>query len=101
MVEAAETREQARSDLVDRWDAQRLAAPEPTRIILPHTNAEVRDFTLTARDRMRASGGLGDDVRVSAARGARELASGPRRQCPTNQRGLGVPHGKPQRKHAG
>ena len=93
MVEAAETREQARSDLVDRWDAQRLAAPEQTRIILTHTNAEVRDLNLAARDRMRASGELGDDVRVSAERGAREFASGDRIMFLKNERGLGVKNG--------
>ncbi len=93
MVEAAETREQARSDLVDRWDAQRLAAPEQSRIILTHTNAEVRDLNLAARDRMRASGELGDDVRVSAERGAREFASGDRIMFLKNERGLGVKNG--------
>ncbi|KKC25722.1 Ti-type conjugative transfer relaxase TraA [Sphingomonas sp. SRS2] len=93
MVEAAETREQARSDLVDRWDAQRLAAPEQSRIILTHTNAEVRDLNLAARDRMRASGELGDDVRVSAERGARAFASGDRIMFLKNERGLGVKNG--------
>lgn len=93
MVEAAETREQARSDLVDRWDAQRRAAPEQSRIILTHTNAEVRDLNLAARDRMRASGELGDDVRMSAERGAREFASGDRIMFLKNERGLGVKNG--------
>ena len=46
MVHAAETREAARGELVDRWDAQRLADPDKTRIILTHTNAEVRDLNL-------------------------------------------------------
>ncbi|MCF8709213.1 Ti-type conjugative transfer relaxase TraA [Rhizorhapis sp. SPR117] len=93
MVEAAETREQARSDLVDRWDAQRLAAPEQTRIILTHTNAEVRDLNLAARDRLRDAGELGEDVRVSAERGAREFASGDRIMFLKNERGLGVKNG--------
>ena len=93
MVQAAETREQARSDLVDRWDAQRIAAPKQTRIILTHTNAEVRDLNLAARDRMRASGELGEDVRVSAERGAREFASGDRIMFLKNERGLGVKNG--------
>src|SRR3546814_8042186 len=34
MVEAAETREQARGELVEGWDRARLADPEKTRIIL-------------------------------------------------------------------
>ncbi|MCF8710197.1 Ti-type conjugative transfer relaxase TraA [Rhizorhapis sp. SPR117] len=93
MVYAAETREQARSDLVDRWDAQRVADPDQTRIILTHTNAEVRDLNLAARDRMRDAGELGDDVRVSAERGAREFATGDRIMFLKNERGLGVKNG--------
>ena len=93
MVHAAETREQARSDLVDRWDAQRVADPDKTRIILTHTNAEVRDLNLAARDRLRHAGELGADVRVSAERGAREFAQGDRIMFLKNERGLGVKNG--------
>ncbi|PSO09709.1 MULTISPECIES: Ti-type conjugative transfer relaxase TraA [unclassified Sphingobium] len=93
MVEAADTREQARESLVDRWDAQRIADPEQTRIILTHTNAEVRDLNLAARDRLRNAGALGDDVRVAAERGAREFASGDRIMFLKNERGLGVKNG--------
>src|SRR3546814_3078212 len=49
MVEAADTREQARAELVDGWDAQRLAAPDKSRIILTHTHAQVRGLTLAPR----------------------------------------------------
>src|SRR3546814_3321309 len=79
MVQAAETRELARADLVDRWDAERIAAPVQSRIILTHTNAEVRDLNLAARDRLRDAGELGPDVRVSAERGARDFATGDRK----------------------
>src|SRR3546814_6251527 len=78
MVHAAETREAARAELIDTWDAQRLADPEKTRIILTHTNAEVRDLNQAARDRLREAGELGQDVRISAERGAREFATGDR-----------------------
>jgi len=93
MVHAAETREAARGELVDRWDAQRLADPDKTRIILTHTNAEVRDLNLAARDRLRDAGELGAGVRVSAERGAREFASGDRIMFLKNERGLGVKNG--------
>src|SRR3546814_20098224 len=93
MVEAAETREQARGELVEGWDRARLADPDKTRIILTHTNAEVRDLNLAARDRLRDAGELGDDVRVSAERGAREFASGDRIMFLKNERGLGVKNG--------
>ena len=93
MVHAAETREAARGELVDRWDAQRLADPDKTRIILTHTNAEVRDLNLAARDRLRDAGELGAGVRVSAERGAREFASGDRIMFLKNERGLAVKNG--------
>jgi Ti-type conjugative transfer relaxase TraA len=93
MVHAADTREQARAELVNTWDAQRNADPDKTRIILTHTNAEVRDLNLAARDRLRDAGELGDDVRVSAERGTREFASGDRIMFLKNERGLGVKNG--------
>ena len=93
MVQAAETRSQARADLVDRWDAERIAAPDQSRIILTHTNAEVRDLNLAARDRLRDGGELGPDVRVSAERGARAFANGDRIMFLKNERGLGVKNG--------
>ena len=93
MVRAAGTREQARAELVDEWDAQRVADRAQTRIILTHTNAEVRDLNLAARDRLRASGELGEDVSVSAERGARAFASGDRIMFLKNERGLGVKNG--------
>src|SRR3546814_3072381 len=88
MVQAAETRGLARADLVDRWDAERIAAPDQSRISLTHTNAEVRDLSLAARDRLRDAGELGPDVRVSAERGARDFATGDRIMFLKNERGL-------------
>src|SRR3546814_3444321 len=38
-----------------------------SRIILTHTNAEVRDLNLAARDRLRDADELGPDVRVSSS----------------------------------
>jgi Ti-type conjugative transfer relaxase TraA len=38
MVHAASTREQARDDLIDRWDRDRQGSPDRSRIILTHTN---------------------------------------------------------------
>ncbi len=93
MVHAAETREQARSELVDQWDRERIAAPDQSRIILTHTNDEVRELNETARDRMRAAGELGDDVRVKTERGPRAFASGDRIMFLRNERGLEVKNG--------
>ncbi len=93
MVHSAETREQARGDLIDRWDRDRQASPDSSRIILTHTNAEVRELNEAARDRMRAAGDLGEDVRVTVERGDRNFSSGDRVMFLQNERGLGVKNG--------
>ncbi|WP_319798242.1 Ti-type conjugative transfer relaxase TraA [Nitrobacter sp.] len=93
MVHEAQTREQARDDLIDRWDRQRQAAPDSSRIILTHTNAEVKEINEAARDRMREAGDLGEDVRVNVERGERNFAAGDRVMFLQNERGLGVKNG--------
>ena len=93
MVHAAPTRDQARDDLIDRWDRDRLASPSASRIILTHTNDEVRALNDAARDRMRAAGDLGDEVRLAVERGERSFASGDRIMFLQNERGLGVKNG--------
>ncbi|WP_237237793.1 hypothetical protein [Sphingomonas melonis] len=54
---------------MDGWDRQRRADPDQSRIILTHTNAEVRELNGEARDRLRANGELGEDVAFTADRG--------------------------------
>ncbi|MER8691533.1 Ti-type conjugative transfer relaxase TraA [Mesorhizobium opportunistum] len=93
MVHQAATRDQARNELVERWDRDRQAEPEASRIILTHTNDEVRALNNAARERMRAAGDLGDDVQVNVERGARSFASGDRVMFLRNERGLGVKNG--------
>lgn len=93
MVHEAETRLAARAELIDRWDAQRRADPTQSRIILTHTNDEVRDLNLAARERLRDAGKLGADVTVSADRGARDFATGDRIMFLKNERSLGVKNG--------
>ena len=93
MVHEAQTREQARDDLIDRWDRDRQASPDKSRIILTHTNDEVRALNETAREKMREARSLGDEVRVTVERGARSFASGDRMMFLQNERGLGVKNG--------
>ncbi|BCG83136.1 Ti-type conjugative transfer relaxase TraA [Mesorhizobium sp. 113-3-3] len=93
MVHQAATRDEARAELVERWDRDRQAHPEASRIILTHTNDEVRALNEAARERMRAAGDLGDDVQASVERGARAFASGDRVMFLRNERGLGVKNG--------
>jgi Ti-type conjugative transfer relaxase TraA len=93
MVHEAQTREQARGDLIDRWDRDRQSGPERSRIIITHTNDEVRALNEVARERTRAAGDLGDDVRLTVERGERSFASGDRIMFLQNERGLGVKNG--------
>ncbi|RCW23333.1 plasmid mobilization system relaxase [Ciceribacter lividus] len=98
MVHEVQTREQARDELIDRWDRERLAEPDQSRIILTHTNAEVRELNEAARERMREAGDLGEDVRVTVGRSDgqrndRSFAAGDRVMFLQNERGLGVKNG--------
>jgi Ti-type conjugative transfer relaxase TraA len=93
MVHEAQTREQARGDLIESWDRNRQASPDKSRIILTHTNDEVRALNEAARERMRAASDLGDDVRMTVERGVRHFASGDRVMFLQNERGLGVKNG--------
>lgn len=93
MVHAAQTREQARGELIERWDRDRLAAPDRSRIILTHTNDEVRALNQAARARMREAGDLGEEVQVIVERGERSFARGDRVMFLQNERGLGVKNG--------
>jgi Ti-type conjugative transfer relaxase TraA len=93
MVHEAQTREEARKGLIDRWDQNRRASPNQTRIILTHTNDEVRALNEAARARMRAAGDLDDEVRLAVERGPRCFASGDHVMFLQNDRGLGVKNG--------
>ncbi|MFA5962474.1 MAG: Ti-type conjugative transfer relaxase TraA [Sphingomonas sp.] len=92
-IHAAETREQARSELIDRWDRDRVASPAATRIVLTHTNDEVRALNIAARERLRVRSELGEDVTVRAERGERQFATGDRVMFLKNERSLGVKNG--------
>jgi Ti-type conjugative transfer relaxase TraA len=93
MVHAAETREQARGDLIERWDVARQAEPDKTRMIFTHTNDEVRNLNDMARDKRREAGELGDDARVKTANGDRDFASGDRVMFRRNERSMDVKNG--------
>jgi Ti-type conjugative transfer relaxase TraA len=92
-VHAAETREDARRDLIDRWDRDRRSEPERSRLILAHTNDDVRDLNGQARTRLKEHGELGADISVKTERGAREFAPGDKVMFLRNERGLGLKNG--------
>ena len=93
MLHGAETREAARTELVDGWDQARTSDPNKSRIILTHTNAEVRDLNIAARDKLHDHGELGADVDLNTERGNRNFASGDRLMFLRNERGMGVKNG--------
>jgi Ti-type conjugative transfer relaxase TraA len=93
MVHAATTREDARGDLIDRWDRDRTRDPSGSRIILTHTRREVEALNDAARERVREAGALGRDVAVETERGTRNFADGDRVMFLKNERELGVKNG--------
>lgn len=92
-VHAAPTRDEARDALIDRWDRDRIANPDASRIILTHTRDEVQALNSAARDRLRIAGALGDDLTIATERGPRHFAAGDRIMFLRNERDLGVKNG--------
>jgi len=92
-VHVGETREAARAELVDAWDRDRQAHPDASRIILTHTNDEVRALNGDVRDRLKASGALGAEVAIAVERGERLFAENDRVMFLKNERGTGVKNG--------
>src|SRR6185437_12692065 len=93
MVQPAQTREEARSNLIEGWERDRSESPDKPRIILTHTNDEVRALNELARGKLRAAGSLGEDVKIQVERGSRLFASGDRVMFLKNDRGLGIKNG--------
>ena len=92
-VHAAETRDAARSELVDSWDRDRQHYPDASRIILTHTNDEVRSLNEEVRDQLKASGALGAEVALTVERGERMFAENDRVMFLKNERSIGVKNG--------
>lgn len=92
-VHVAESRELASVGLIERWDRDRVQSPDASRIILTHTNDEVRSLNEAARERLHVRGNLGPEVGIHAERGKRMFASGDRIMFLKNERGLGVKNG--------
>lgn len=84
---------EARSRLVDRWLADRLADPGQSQIMLSHTRANVRLLNDEARSGLRAEGLLGPDTTIDTTDGRRAFATGDRLLFTRNDRELGVRNG--------
>ena len=92
-IHATETREDARRELIERWDRDRRIGPDRSRLILAHTNDDVRDLNGQARGRLKEHNELGADVSVKTERGARDFAPGDRVMFLRNERSLGLKNG--------
>lgn len=92
-IHVADTRERARGELIDKWDRERITDPDKSRIILTHTNEEVRELNEAARGKLRETGQLGDDISINTERGDRSFAPGDRLMFLRNDRDLGVKNG--------
>ncbi|WP_129791757.1 Ti-type conjugative transfer relaxase TraA [Sphingosinicella sp. CPCC 101087] len=92
-VHAAATRDEARERLIEKWERDREMAPGDSRIILAHTNEDVRALNEAARVTMRGAGELGEEVGLKVSRGERAFASGDRIMFLRNERSLGVKNG--------
>ncbi|MFC3068439.1 Ti-type conjugative transfer relaxase TraA [Phenylobacterium soli] len=87
------TRAEARAGVVAGWDQARAAHPDARQIILAHTRADVAELNGLARQRLRASGHLGEDHLIETERGERAFAVGDRVMFLRNERSLGVKNG--------
>ncbi|WP_338425997.1 Ti-type conjugative transfer relaxase TraA [Sphingopyxis kveilinensis] len=92
-LHAADTREAARTELVDAWERDRQVHPAANRIILTHTNDEVGLLNEAVRERLRTSGALANEIALRVERGGRRFAIGDRVMFLKNERELGVKNG--------
>jgi Ti-type conjugative transfer relaxase TraA len=93
MIIDSETRVEARSALIARWDRERIADPTASRMILTHTNQECDELNALARNAMKRSGALDADIAVETTRGERLFGAGDRVMFLRNERSLGVKNG--------
>ncbi len=93
MVVDSDTRVEARTALIARWDQERVADPGASRVILTHMNQECDELNALARDAMKRSGSLDADIAVETTRGERLFGAGDRVMFLRNERSLGVKNG--------
>lgn len=93
MVLAVATDEDARAQLVARWQQGQASAPGSSRIMLAHSRAEAQALNEHARAASRTAGSLGDELELETTRGTRAFAAGDRLLFLRNERNLGVKNG--------
>jgi Ti-type conjugative transfer relaxase TraA len=89
-IRLEENREAARAALVGDWMADQSGG---SRIVLAHTNADVKALNEAIRDARREAGALGTEAQFATAKGDRGFAPGDRVVFLKNDRALGVKNG--------
>ena len=79
--------------MIEGWNHERIAGRDQSRMILTHTNNEVRALNELARGKLRDGGALGVDVAIATERCARQFASGDRLMFLRSDRELSVKNG--------
>ncbi|WP_339710372.1 Ti-type conjugative transfer relaxase TraA [uncultured Sphingosinicella sp.] len=92
-IHAAPTEAEAKKQLIDRWDRERKAQPQKSRLILAHTRADVAGLNALARQRLRLGRQLGDDVSIETTKGPKPFARGDRVMFLRNEKSIGVKNG--------
>jgi Ti-type conjugative transfer relaxase TraA len=88
-----ETREQARTALVARWDEDAHRDPTKTHLMLAYTRDDVAALNTLARAQRQRRGELGKEDKIQTERGEREFAVKDRLYFLRNEKSLGVKNG--------
>jgi Ti-type conjugative transfer relaxase TraA len=92
-IVAADTRAQARAQLLEAWAKDARTAPAESRLILAYTREDVRELNSAAREIRKSRHELGRAESVTTTRGERELAANDRILFLRNEKSLGVKNG--------
>lgn len=92
-VHAFETQVVAKQGLVELWNDVRLNQPDKTQIMLTYTRDDVQELNDIARQLRREQKELGNDQKLTTARGERTFAENDRVYFLKNDRDLGVKNG--------
>ena len=93
LVIQEQTREHARSALIEQWSKDRQRNPDQSRLILAYTRDDVRKLNELARSERRRRGELGKSEVFETERGTREFAVQDRLYFLHNESSLGVKNG--------
>jgi len=93
LIQAAPTRDEARTALLAAWQQTRQERPTESRLMLAYTRADVQQLNEKARALRQAAGEIGKGETIATERGDREFAAGDRLFFLKNERSLNVKNG--------